>query len=87
MGRSGGQFGKLNLPHHIGYKFTADTAAMLPGITPHSVRKHRWAKDSTLMDLKPVYQQFMSRVKRYIDELKIEIEKVGGIKSIEAYDD
>ena len=87
MGRSGGQFDKLSLPHEIGYKFTVDTGALLPGITQHATRKHRWSKDSTLMDLKPVYPLFMSRIKRYIDELREELSKVPGSKANEATDE
>lgn len=51
---------------------------MLPGITQHTVKKHRWAKQSRLTDLKPVYHKFLNRVKKYVDDLKIEGGKVAG---------
>lgn len=76
LGFSKSQFEKLNLPLELSYKFTADTAAMLPGISPHPINKHRWTKYSNLSDLKFAYQKFMDRVKLYIEEITNEEQRV-----------
>ena len=77
MGLSGGSFKKLELPHAIGHRFSAETAAMLPGVSQHPEKKHRWSKQVTLVELKPVYFTFITSVKKYIDDIMLEGRKVG----------
>jgi hypothetical protein len=69
LGFSRGQIEKLQLPMDISYSFAADTALMLPGIKQNPDKKYIWNKYSTLSDLRKVYQQFMDRVKKYIDDI------------------
>jgi hypothetical protein len=76
LGYSKDQFEKLQLPSEICYRFSADTAAMLPGIKQNPERKHVWVKYSTLNDLMPVYQRFRQRVKQYVDEIISEGQKM-----------
>ena len=72
LGYSKGQFEKLQIPKELSYYFCADTAALLPGIKQNPETKNTWNKYSTLVDLKPVYENFMTRVKTYINEITIE---------------
>jgi hypothetical protein len=50
---------------------------MLPNIKQNQVKKNIWNKYSTLSDLKRVYGLFMDRVKKYTDEILVEIQKSG----------
>lgn len=75
LGFSKPQFENLGLSREISYSFAADTASLLSGIQQHPERKHLWDKDSTLNDLRNVYPQFMTRLKKYIDNINTESEK------------
>ncbi|MCX7735701.1 MAG: hypothetical protein N2319_03210 [Candidatus Kapabacteria bacterium] len=76
LGYSRGQFEKLQLPLEICYSFAADTAKLLPGIKQRPDKPHIWNKYSTIGDLKKVYPQFMERVKKYIDDIINEGQKI-----------
>lgn len=76
MGLSRGQFKKLDLPYEMNHIFSADTAAMLPGVTQHPIKKLRWSRYVTLTELKPVYHSFIGRVKEYLNDIIIEGRKV-----------
>lgn len=69
LGLSRPQFESLGLSREISYQFATDTASLLPGIKQNPDKKHIWNKYSTLNDLRKVYQQFMDRVKKYINEI------------------
>jgi hypothetical protein len=76
LGFSGPQFKELQLPREISNRFASDTASLLPGMQPHLVKKHIWQKYSTLDDLKKVYPKFIDRVKKYLDEIRMEGHKI-----------
>jgi hypothetical protein len=78
LGYSRGQFEKLQLPMDASYRFSADTAALFPGIKPNSEKKHIWNNHSSLSELRKVYQPFMERVKRYVEDITNEGQRVSG---------
>ncbi len=78
LGYSRGQFEKLQLPMDASYRFSADTAALFPGIKPNSEKKHIWNSHSTLSVVRNVYQPFMERVKRYVEDITNEGQRVSG---------
>lgn len=71
LGYSQGQLTKLGLPLELSYNLAKDTAAILPSIHQNPVTKNSWNKYSTLSDLRPVYGQFMNRIKTYVDEITL----------------
>ena len=75
LGFSGGAFNNLGISRESSYSFAAETAALIPGIEQRPDKPWLWKKDSTLEDLHKVYQQFMDRVKKYIDDIATEGEK------------
>jgi hypothetical protein len=75
LGFSKGQFEKLHLPRELSFNFAADTAQILPGLIQNPDLKYTWNKYSTLSDLKPVYDEFKERLKRYIDDIRSESER------------
>ncbi|PZF71441.1 PDDEXK family nuclease [Taibaiella soli] len=77
LGFSQGQLIKLGLPLELSYDLAKDTAAILPGIQQNLVTKNSWNKYSNLSDLKPVYAQFMDRMKSYVDEITLTGQKNG----------
>lgn len=75
LGFSGGAFNNLGLSRESSYRFAAETAALLPGIEQRPDKQHLWKKDSTLNSLSKVYQHFMDKVQKYIDDITTEGER------------
>jgi hypothetical protein len=74
LGYSEGQLKKLGLPLELSYDLAKETAEILPN-TQQSSLKNGWIKYATLSDLKPVYEIFMNRVKKYTHDITFEIQK------------
>ena len=75
LGYSQGQFTKLDLPLELSFNLAKDTAEILPNIKQNLVKKNVWNKYSTLSDLKPVYNAFNARIKTYVDDITIALQR------------
>jgi hypothetical protein len=62
---------RLGIPVELSYALAIETAEMLPNIYQNPETKYSWNKYSTLSDLRPVYDRFMARVKRYVDDITL----------------
>ncbi len=64
-------FKKLQIPVEISYKFAEETARIL-NIQCNSEIKSTWKSYPSIENLKPVFNQFMASLKKYIDEIRKE---------------
>jgi hypothetical protein len=75
LGYSLSKFEKLKIPLDICYRFTADTAALFPGISPNPEKPNIWNKYTTLSEFEKVYESFMDRLKLYVREITDYLQK------------
>lgn len=75
LGYSLSKFEKLKIPIDICYSFTADTAALFPGISPNPEKPNIWNKYTTLSEFEKVYESFMDRLKLYVKEITDYLQK------------
>lgn len=69
LGYSQSHLKKLGIPLELSYEYAKDTAKLFPNIQQNPETKSSWNRYSSIADLKPVFPEFMVRVKRYVDQI------------------
>lgn len=73
IGWTSTQLSRLGISKEPSIEFAKNTASLVKGLKPHPIHLDSWNKYSTIKEIKPVFNEFMNEVDKFVEQINEEL--------------